>query len=131
MHQFSQDLLKSFDRYIAMQASHLKSFENKNFFDLEKQAFEQTKAFKELKAQLTYIKKKIQKAENNALQNSFSYHEKILLIIDQNKRITAALYKYRNPLKKYLQRLDQGKSALKGYARLGASDRPKFMSRYG
>lgn len=130
MHQFSQNLLASFDRYIAMQVSHLKSFESKNFSDFEKQAFERASAFEELKTQLTHIKK-IRTAKNNSLQILSVCRGKCALIINQNEMITAALYKYRNPLKKYLQRLGQGKKALQGYVRPGTSDRPKFMSKYG
>lgn len=127
-HQLPYDLILAFEHYETVQETHLKSFDIMKHPDVGKQNFERSRAFEELKNQLTIMLNEIKMKENNASQNAFICRSRLSLIMEKDDVLAERLKVYRNKLKQYLKQLRQGKNALSGYEHCSTTSSPKFVS---
>lgn len=131
MNLLPKDLLTSFEQYDAMQEAHLKSLETEGHPDLNKYNFERSRAFEDLKNQLSLVLKRIQKEEGDALQIALACQGRLASIIERDDLLARRIGKYRDNLGQILKQLDLGKKALQGYGRPGSNHSPRFVNKPG
>ena len=126
----SSKLMESLSHYSDMQQAHLKSFETELIPDIEKQNFERSKAFQELKNLLNQEIGNIN-AEEEDLNLVKLYSERITSILSFEDLLKERIMKYKKELLSHMKQIQHGKKAMKGYGQLGNSNSPKIMSKSG
>ncbi len=126
----SSKLLESLIRYNDMQQTHIKSFETELMPDIEKQNFERSKAFEELKNLLNQEFTNI-KADENNLHHVKKCSEHLASILSEGDLLSKRINVYKKELMSHMKQIQNGKKAMQGYGQLGAVNFPKVMNKSG
>ena len=124
----------SFENYEKMQNRHIKSFSNELRPDLEKQNFERTNNFENLKNDLTNMLYVINNhdQDDETLEITQDCRDRIESILTHDEILIKRLNDYRNELAKHLRKMGHGKKAMKSYLQNSKkNESPRFMDKSG
>jgi len=122
MSPLPRELKISFDQYDAMQAEHIRAVKAHLDAppDLARQNFERSRAFENLRVQLSSVMKKIEKnRDDDAVRMGEACQERLGAIQAQDSRLKKDIEAYRDLLKQQKCHMIQGKKALQGYQNSG------------
>lgn len=117
-----RELETSFDQYDAMQADHIRAVKAHHEAppDLVKHNFERSRAFENLRVQLSSVLNKIERnRDDNAVEMGVACQDRLAAIQAQDKELKNHIEAYRDMLKKQKCHMIQGKKALQGYQNSG------------
>ncbi len=124
-----ESLKKAIEDYETMQEEHLHEYDENPDPDYIKRNFERSKAFEELKNQVSANFNDLKDGKDSEKKKMFM--EIMTKLVEQNKVLLKRAVQYRIVMEQKIKHLGHGKRALKGYGQPGQSNTTKFVGQTG
>ncbi|MCG8633725.1 MAG: hypothetical protein MI863_07860 [Desulfobacterales bacterium] len=117
---YKKEIEKNFETYEALQSRHLEIIKTKELPDLKAMTLERKQASDQLQASLNRFMENAGSIKNS-LSSLSRYESRLNAIMALDERIASEIEKHRDWLKNQLNRMKQGKNAMRGYKSAGTA----------
>ncbi len=131
MKDLPESLSNILEKYATLQARQLRSFETDELPDISRLSFERATAFERLKEELTHLLLELDRQNTDSPDLAASIKARIAAVLERDGVLMEKITEHRERLRAHMEKMQNGKKALRGYGGGGMGGPPRYMNNTG